>query len=164
MEIYEKEKKKLEDFLKRKKLRLTGERTVLLEEILKTHGHFSAEEVTKKVSIKNLTISRASVYRNLNILTLAGIIRETAYGEKHKHYEHIYDEELHHHARCIVCHAVTELPCHRCEKNMENVLEKHGFQVISHELIFYGLCAECRQREKNKETNRKELVNKIYYE
>jgi Fur family transcriptional regulator, ferric uptake regulator len=164
MEIYEKEKKKLEDFLRRKKLRLTGERTVLLEEILKTHGHFSAEEVIKKASSENLTISRASVYRNLNMLTQAGIIRETAYGEKHKHYEHIYDEELHHHARCIVCHNVIELPCHRCEKNLENVLEAHGFQVISHELTFYGLCAECRQKEKNKDAGIKELPKKAYHE
>jgi Fur family ferric uptake transcriptional regulator len=146
MNIKDEEKKRLRIYLEKSDLKLTPARKIVLEEVLRYHGHFTGEELCRTIKSKNEKASRASVYRAIKELLEAGIIRETAFGEKHKHYEHIYDEKHHHHARCIRCHRVVEFPCDDYGKKYEPFLKKSGFEVLGHELHFYGICKKCKGR------------------
>ncbi len=144
MDTKSREKNRLIKHLEAAELRFTPARAVVLNEVLKYHGHFAAEELCKVIKAKHLKVSRASVYRAIRELLEARIIRQTAFGEKHRHYEHVYDEKQHHHARCIKCNRVIEFPCSQNEKSYEHLLKKKGFEVIDHEIHFYGLCKSCK--------------------
>ena len=54
-------KETLSNYLRQKKLRPTRERFLLLEEILRTNGHFDADELHRTLSAKGLKASRATV-------------------------------------------------------------------------------------------------------
>ena len=138
------EKKRFEDYLDSAGLRLTEGRSVVFQEAMRFHGHFAPEELAKKCKRNSQKVSRATVYRGIKELLEAGIIRETAFGEKHKIYEHLYDEKPHHHTRCIRCHHILEFPDNDAEQVYKPILEKHGFQILGHEVHFYGLCKHCQ--------------------
>ena len=140
------EKDKYLKYLETHGLKLTKGREEVLEEILKTHGHFAAEELVKRCRVRHRRASRATIYRSLRELREAAVIRETAFGEKHLHFEHVYDEILHHHARCLRCYKIIEIPCHHEDKKYIKILDRHGFKTLGHEMHFYGLCRMCRNK------------------
>ena len=143
----EQEWEKFWAFLKRGGLRLTSGRKAVFQAAMEAHGHFAAEELVKQCRQKNRRVSRATIYRGLNELLEAGVVRKTAFGEKHQHFEHIYDEKPHHHARCIRCHSMIEFPDLQEDAIYHPVLEKIGFTVLGHEMHFYGICKHCSQKE-----------------
>jgi len=138
------EKDRFEKHLNDHGLKLTNGRRIVFQEVMYAHGHFAAEELAKQCKEKKRKVSRATVYRSLRELLEAGVIRETAFGEKHHHYEHIYDEKPHHHARCIRCGDMIEFPDLKEDKIYQPILEKKGFHVLGHEMHFYGICQACQ--------------------
>ena len=109
-----------------------------------SHGHFAPEELVKQCKHNKRCVSRATIYRSLQDLLEAGIVRKTAFGEKHQNYEHIYDEKPHHHAKCLRCGVYFEFPDLGEDKIYRPILEKEGFKVLGHEMHFYGMCKKCR--------------------
>ena len=142
-----KEKARLCEYLTKSNLKLSSGRETVFHEVMNAHGHFAAEELVKRCHRHQRKVSRATIYRSLRELREAGVIRETAFGEKHLHYEHVYDEQLHHHARCIRCYRMIEFPCRHDDKQYIEFLKKHQFQILGHELHFYGICCKCRIKE-----------------
>lgn len=140
-----KEEEKFVEYLTEEGFRYSPGRKTVFKIVMRTHGHFTAEELVKKCTVDPVKTSRATVYRSIKELLEAGIIRETAYGDKHQHYEHVYDEELHHHARCVRCGSMIEFPDTGEEKRHIPVLENQGFHILGHELTFYGICKECNK-------------------
>ena len=122
-------------------------REVIFDQVMRTHGHFTAEELAKECSQKKLHVSRATVYRVLRDLLEAGVVRETAFGDKHHHFEHVYDEKPHHHAQCVRCHCFIEFPDRKEDKVYYPYLKKQGFKVLGHEMHFYGICRKCQVKE-----------------
>lgn len=139
------EKAKFEQYLKDAGLRLTPGRAVVFDEVMDAHGHFAAEELVKQCKGNKRRVSRATIYRCLKELLEAGIIRETAFGEKHHHFEHVYDEKPHHHAQCIRCGTFIEFDDQGEDSVYRPLLEKKGFQILGHEMHFYGICKTCQK-------------------
>jgi Fur family ferric uptake transcriptional regulator len=148
-QIIQREKQRFTRYLSRSGLKFSAGRKALFEEAMKAHGHFAAEELVKQCRHNQRQVSRATIYRGLRELVEAGIIRVTAFGEKHKHYEHVYDEKLHHHARCIRCGSIIEIICFHEEHQYLPLLKKHDFNILGHELHFYGICRYCQGADKN---------------
>ena len=63
-------------FLRSRGLRVTQERLVLFEEIFAQHKHIDAEELLAAMKTRDLKISRATVYRNLDLLVDCGLVRK----------------------------------------------------------------------------------------
>ena len=136
------EKEKFETYLKRGGLKLSVGRAAVFHEAMSAHGHFTAEELAKICSKRK--VSRATVYRALKELLEAGVVRETAFGDKHHHFEHVYDEKPHHHAQCVRCHEFIEFPDLKEDSIYRPLLEKRGFKILGHEMHFYGVCRKCQ--------------------
>ena len=144
-DVLQKERSKIENHLKRSGLKFSRGREIVFQEVLNAHGHFTAEELTK--FCRKRKVSRATVYRALHEFLEAGVIRETAFGDKHHHFEHIYDEKPHHHAQCLRCHTFIEFPDLHEHEVYKPLLEKQGFRILGHEMHFYGICAKCKNEE-----------------
>ena len=138
------EQKKFMSYLNRTGAKVSVGRMVVFRETMASHGHFTAEDLVKACNRNKQKVSRATVYRSIRELLEAGVIRKTAFGEKHEHYEHVYDEKLHHHARCIRCFDVIEFPDLKEDTVYVPFLEKKRFQILGHEMHFYGICWKCQ--------------------
>lgn len=142
---FERERQKFANYLKAKRLRFTTGRALVLKAVLETHGHFSCEDLVKQFKDRKGHASRATIYRAVNELLEAQIIRQTAFGKKHNNYEHVYDEKPHHHAYCLRTGKFFELPDLGEETKYLPILEKMGFEVLGHEVHFYGISKEGRK-------------------
>jgi Fe2+ or Zn2+ uptake regulation protein len=139
------ERQKFERYLKDAGLKVSKGRDAVFTEVMHSHGHFTAEELAKTCLGKKPAVSRATVYRALHELLEAGVVRETAFGDKHHHFEHVYDEKPHHHAQCVRCHKFIEFPDLKEDLVYRPYLEKQDFKVLGHEMHFYGICRSCQK-------------------
>lgn len=139
------EQSKYQQYLFKGNLKLSRVRKTVFWQVMNSHGHFTAEELAKQCQELEKNVSRASVYRCLKELLEAKVVRETAFGDKHHHFEHIYDEKPHHHARCMNCHQYIEMPDLNEDIPYHPLLEKQGFKILGHEMHFYGICKDCQE-------------------
>ena len=135
---------KFSQYLRTKGLSLTQERETILNEVFSKEGHFEAEELLFSLRKKKKRVSRATVYRTLDLLVDAGLVGKADMGEKHSHYEHIFGHLHHDHLVCIRCGKVIEFSDKRIERSMEKLCEKGGFEHTSHCFQVFGYCKNCR--------------------
>lgn len=125
--------------------RLTPQRSVVLQVMLENQGqHLNAEDVLSIARDKSPNIGIATVYRTLEKLSAIGVLYKTMFeGGSYRYELSIGDEHQHHHLICLSCGSITEVAddlLHILEKR----LEENGFQVVDHELKFYGYCPKCK--------------------
>ena len=135
-------REKFIEYLKSKGLKLTKQRKELLEEVLDYEGHFEIEDIVHKIKNKNLPISRATVYRTLNLLKDLGIITEVIKYNNRTIYE-LSLKDHHDHLICRKCGKIIEFSEEEIENLQNKICEEYGFKPEMHRLEIYGLCKEC---------------------
>jgi Fur family ferric uptake transcriptional regulator len=135
--------------------RITGPRCDILEMLDKAERPLSAHQIYSELHARNPKVGLATVYRTLSLLTEAEIVERLEFGDGRARYElaeHVTQEEHHHHLVCERCFRVvkySEFPQEERDlvRKVAGSLEaKFGFTVERHQMHFYGLCPECRQR------------------
>ena len=102
------EQRRFEAFLRSRQLKLTGERLELVEEVFGQPHHFDADQLHMTLKQKGKAISRATVYRTLDLLVQCGLVRKSSFGDQHAHYEAVRSDEHHDHLICLNCEAIIE--------------------------------------------------------
>lgn len=140
----EKELKIFKDYLKSKKFNLTRERKEILKEVFSIEGHLEAEKIFLRLKRNRKKISRATVYRTLNLLVDSGLVRKVYLGENHIHYEHIFGHTHHDHLVCLKCGKVIEFADEKIEELQARICLKKKFKELSHTVQIFGYCRDCR--------------------
>ena len=136
---------RFESYLGNHNLRMTPERRAVLETILNREGHFDAEELLQFLRRKRKTVSRATLYRTLEHLVLAGLVKKHSFGRGHAQYEHIYNRKHHDHMVCERCGTVIEFVNEEIERLQDEMCERYGFQPTNHIMEIFGICKSCRK-------------------
>lgn len=131
-------------------LRSTSQRDAILAVFIDAGQHLSAEELYALVRKAHPGIGYATVYRTLKLFAEAGLAQERRFEDGFTRYEHISSDEHHDHLICTKCGAIIEFENERIEALQEDVARKNHFQVLSHKLELYGLCAGCRGKKTRK--------------
>ncbi|HID92634.1 MAG TPA: transcriptional repressor [bacterium (Candidatus Stahlbacteria)] len=132
------------DYLRRKGLKFTPERRIILDEVFSIHAHFDVEDLFQGLYQRNERISRATIYRTLPLLIDSGLIREAMRRQDRVYYEHTYGHRHHDHMICIKCGKIIEFRDDRIERLQEEICKKHGFKPIEHRLGIRGYCKDCQ--------------------
>jgi Fur family transcriptional regulator, ferric uptake regulator len=133
-------------FLQQQGLKLTTERSALVREIFATHYHFEADELLFKMKEKSLKISRATVYRTLELLVKSGMVRRVHLGEDHYHYEHVTGNSHHDHLICTTCGSVIEFHDPEIEQRQREICTRKRFTPTFHNLQILGICDACTRK------------------
>ena len=133
-------------FLRRKKLKLTPERKVILNAILSFRGHFDVDQLCERLRAEGKNLSRATVYRAMPLFVESGFIREILQCRGKASYEHIFGHDHHDHLLCIKCGRFIEFKDDRIEKLQEEVCRKYSFEPVEHRLGIRGYCSKCRKK------------------
>src|SRR5215210_7027109 len=118
---------RFQGFLQQQGLKLTSERVALLREIFSIHYHFEADELLFKMKEKGVKISRATVYRTLELLVKSGMVRRVHLGEDHYHYEHVRGDSHHDHLICTTCGTVIEFVDPYIEERQREICARKRF-------------------------------------
>lgn len=140
-------KQRFIDFLSTKQLRMTSQRQAIIESVFSTTEHFTAEQLLEWSRARDASVSRATVYRTLPLLTESGLVKEMDFGKDHKFYDPNYAEHPHHnHIVCSDCQKIVEFESDRIEQLENEITSKLGFSVQSHKLQITANCEELRKR------------------
>lgn len=122
-------------------LKLTKPRKALIDYLLKKRGwHFQAEDLLRDLNEKNPgVVSRATIYRTLDLLVEAGILAKTRIHENSYRYELADTEGHHHHLVDIHTGRVVEFTGDKeLHRMLKRVGEEHGFEEQYHVLEVFG--------------------------
>ncbi len=146
MPIVQREVNRFQHFLADQGLKLTNERAALVREIFSIHYHFEADELLFKMKEKKVKISRATIYRTLELLVKSGMVRRVHLGENHYHYEYVSGNSHHDHLICTTCGSVIEFHDPTLEERQREICERKKFTPTFHNLQILGVCDSCRRR------------------
>ena len=123
-------------------MRNTVQRQIVLDAVKKLNTHPSIEEIYTFVHDEHPSISKSTVYRNLRHLEEGGCIRFISMPEGPPR----YDAKCcnHYHFRCKNCEKVYDVEIAYLEGINDLVQSLHGFEVGEHDVVFTGLCVECK--------------------
>jgi Fur family ferric uptake transcriptional regulator len=139
-------KKKFLRFLASRSLRLTAQRQAIIDTVFDTEEHFTAEQLLGWSRERDQSVSRATVYRTLPLLTESGLVREMDFGKDHKFYDPNYaDHPNHSHIICQDCEKIVEFESDKIAR-LENEITHHlGFAVKTQRLQITATCEELKR-------------------
>ena len=125
-------KKKFLEFLEGKNLRVTSQRQAIVETVFNTEEHFTAEQLLEWSRRRDKSVSRATVYRTLPLLTESGLVREMDFGKDYKYYDPNYaDHPNHSHIICEDCDKIVEFESEKIDRIEDEISLKLGFVIKS---------------------------------
>ena len=131
-------------YLRGRGLRSTDARRKILEVVLETDHHFTAEDLLDLIKERGHRVSRASVYRTLSLLCEGGFVESREFQRGQMMYEVMVGQHHHDHLICTGCDRIVEFENDDIEQIQERVAEKNGFLLQSHSLRLFGRCPDCR--------------------
>lgn len=135
-------------YLHGEKLKFTPERAMILDAALRKDGLFEAEQLVTDLKQLGHRVSRATVYRTLNHLHDAGILKQVFFDNKQSHYEVIAGRASHDHLICVETGRVIEFNSEKLRRLRDEICQEHGFDPISHQFHIYGISPQARQNGK----------------
>jgi Fur family ferric uptake transcriptional regulator len=141
----------LKNILKRKNLKYTKQREVILNTLYTNSGHHTPEEILilVKKEFPNENIGIATIYRTLSLFEEENLVESISFGKDGKRYE-IGHKHHHDHLICLNCGKIIEFIDEVIEKQQEVVASKYNFYMLDHTMKIIGYCQECYNL-KNKE-------------
>ena len=137
------ERQRFLDALRGRGLRVTRTRLTLLDQIFTQHGHIDADELLAAMRQAGCEISRASVYRNLDLLVDCGLVKKHRLDHRRFLYEHVHAGQHHDHLVCSGCGRVVEFVSPGIAALQTEICRAHGFLPAHHTLQITGLCNAC---------------------
>ena len=146
--------RELQDHLQSKNLKLTRARQLIVQKILsaKSGEHFSADQLWESLRKKDRRVSKATVYRTLNLLAQKKVVEEHDFGREEKYYERMVERPHHDHLICIHCGRIIEFENPEIEHLQEKIAKQHRFVIAYHSHKLFGACSHCRQKKTSPQT------------
>ena len=135
-------------------MRLTTQRMAIIDTVFSTEEHFTAEQLLEWSRERDQSVSRATVYRTLPLLTESGLVKEMDFGKDHKYYDPNYAEHPNHnHIICQDCDRIVEFESEKIERLEDEITNNLGFSLKSQRIQINANCEElkkmgsCRNKE-----------------
>ena len=130
--------------LKKRGLKLTPQRRLILDVIHGSNVHLTGEEILQHVQAKVSGVNKSTIYRTLELLEKLGCVFKSELGDRFVY--HHAEEGHHHHIVCRECGQTTD-----CDEGLflpvEQALDaKYGFRVDFKHVVMGGLCRMCRYK------------------
>jgi Fur family transcriptional regulator, ferric uptake regulator len=144
---------RFEEYLQSRGKRITQQRRALVDHIFERHDHFDADELIDTLGRRHEDdkISRPTIYRTLNELVEAGLLRKMTLGSRAV-YEHDYGYPQHDHLYCQICDKLIEFSSEELQELRDAVGREHNFRVTGHRLIITGVCQDCGRKRHRRQS------------
>ncbi|QIL46744.1 peroxide-responsive transcriptional repressor PerR [Vagococcus coleopterorum] len=128
--------------LKASDIRITPQRQAVLEFLINSHAHPTADDIYKGLVDKFPGMSVATVYNNLRLFTKIGFVQEMAYGDASSRFD--FSSQKHYHAICESCGKIVDTYYPGLD-DVETAAEQlTGFKINEHRMELYGICPDCQ--------------------
>jgi len=132
-------------FLRENNLKVTRERLTLLEEIFTADDHVDADELLTRVKAKSRKVSRATVYRTLDLMVQCGLVRKGRFGRELYSYEKVEPGASHHHMVCSQTGDIIEFSDAEVDRRLRQLCGELGFIPTSISIQIKGVSKKASQ-------------------
>ncbi|MEJ2667012.1 MAG: transcriptional repressor [Deinococcales bacterium] len=124
----------------------TVQRRAIMRALESAPGPLTAQQLHERAQLSVNGLGLATVYRNLGELERCGDVVSVHLPDDPTRYEPA-GRGHHHHFRCLHCDTVFELEVACPLAMLEDVTLPGGLRVTGHELVLFGVCETCSERE-----------------
>lgn len=135
---------KLLDMLSQAGYSHTKPREIVLQVMTSTQGCLSPQQVLERGQAIYPRLGLATVYRTLEILHAAGIVRRIHQDDDCHSYA-LAEKDHGHHIICALCHQAIEFDGCDLHDMFASVSAQTGFVIQQHWLELFGICPSCQQ-------------------
>ena len=140
---------KLESYLHVRGMRLTPERSAIVDVVYSTEGHLTIDKIHHELMERRFPVSLATLYNNMVMLIDAQLLARHYFGSDAV-YERVYGIEPHYHRVCKQCGLVQDVHFDALTQFI-TAKRVRGFFVDPSYLCVYGLCGKCHAALRRKE-------------
>jgi Fe2+ or Zn2+ uptake regulation protein len=137
-------------------LRMTHQREIILDELHKGKSHPTADELYERIKKKLPRISLATVYRNLEILSEAGVVKKLEISGRQKRFD--WDPQEHNHVFCTQCQRIDNIPTPNGSAPSVAPTQEKGYRITGCRIEFFGLCPKCRKHQETTQTGERTMA------
>ena len=122
--------------------RNTIQRTLVLDTVKKLKNHATADEIYDEIVRTHSSVSRGTVYRNLNQLVESGDIGKIKVPNAADCFDHIASK--HYHTKCSICGKVLDVEMEYIKDLEKSIKNSSNFEFSGHDIMFRGICSKCK--------------------
>ncbi|KKK36050.1 Fur family transcriptional regulator [Mesobacillus campisalis] len=145
MAVVENQLKEALDALKGTGVRITPQRHAILEYLIESMSHPTADDIYKALEGKFPNMSVATVYNNLRVFREVGLVKELTYGDSSSRFDFVTTQ--HYHVICQSCGKIVDFHYPGLDEVEQLASHVTGFKVGNHRMEIYGVCPECSNSE-----------------
>ena len=138
-----------EHFLGQQSLRLTSQRTAVLQCLLEGKHHLKDDEIYVQARKRESGIGRTTVFRTLKLLEQCGLADRVDAADGTPRFELKHDRPHHDHMVCVECGRITEFQSPQMELHQNQAIKDHGFEALWHRHEIFGRCRACAGKRRN---------------
>jgi Fur family ferric uptake transcriptional regulator len=139
----------IDELCKKKHLKMTSQRRVIVQVLSEADDHPDVEEVHRRASLINSKISLATVYRTLRLFQDKNIIDRHDFGDGRSRFE-VETSSHHDHLIDNSSGKVIEFHSDEIEALQRKVAKKMGYRLVGHKLELYGVPLSESEERKGK--------------
>ena len=132
MKVKSKYIEKFKDALRKERLKFTNQRFLVFEVLLTNEGHFDCEDIIRLINKTGCQVSRATVYRTLDILVKYNFARKLILDDGIARYENKLFTEHHDHMIDIENNEIIEFYSEELEQLQDNIAKEYGYKIVKH--------------------------------
>lgn len=131
--------------LKTSNMRVTPQRMAICQLLATSKDHPTAQMIYEDIRQVYPSLSLATVYNTLDVLTSTGAINILGEaGDSTAHYD--ADTDPHVNLACLQCHRVIDFPSEHIHQVEHEVQNTSGFRLLGARVMYYGLCPDCQSK------------------
>lgn len=143
-------KKQFIGYLKKKAHRITNERFLILDSAVNMNVHFDADELYLKMKNEYINVSRATVYKTLELMSECGILTKHNFKGDRTRYETKIGRKMHYHLICTLCNKIFEFENPAIQKIQDKLCKENNLMNVDHTFQVFARCEsekECKFKE-----------------
>lgn len=136
----------LEKFItdcKRMGVKITPQRLVIYKALAAKAKHPTINEIYEEIKKDYPSLSLNTIYKTIQLFIELGMVSQFTSREGVIRYE--VKLSPHHHVLCLKCRKIHDVFDSLLDELKISQPLKGGFEIIRHDVIFYGYCSECKQ-------------------
>lgn len=123
-------------------MRYSRQRELILKKVNAMDNHPTAEEIYEEAGKDSPGLSLGTVYRNLNVLADAGMVRRVSIPGKADRFDHTLRQ--HSHRYCTTCGCVDDVMMD--DNAIMQIVKQGDSSATDYSLVVFGTCNACRKK------------------
>ena len=120
------------DALSKENLKFTNQRFLVFKTLLTNEGHFDCEDIIGLINKSGNKVSRATIYRTLDILVKYDFARKLILDDGIARYENKLFTQHHDHMIDIENNDIIEFYSDELEQLQDNIAKEYGYEIVKH--------------------------------